>query len=49
MTVFNVASRMQRDLVVAKYAKHLNRRSPVGDVTFVQSGRGVVIASESLL
>jgi hypothetical protein len=43
MTGFNVALRMRRDPLVAKYAQHLEsleflRRSPVGDVTFFQSG-----------
>jgi hypothetical protein len=54
MTGFNVAFRMRRDPLVAKYAKHLEplellRRSPVGDVTLFQSGHGVVIAFESSL
>jgi hypothetical protein len=52
MTGFNVALRMRRDPLVAKYAKHFRTsgippKIAVGDVAFFQSGRGVVIAFES--
>lgn len=52
MTGFNVALRMRRDPLVAKYAKAFRTsgtppKIAVGDPTFFQSARGVVIASES--
>jgi hypothetical protein len=54
MTGFNVALRMRRDPLVAKL-RQASRTSgippkiAVGDFTFFLSGRGVVIAFESLL
>jgi hypothetical protein len=51
MTGFNVALRMRRDRLVAKYAKHLkplvSPKNRSRRYYFRSAGRGVVIALES--